>query len=94
LVVIVHLDGFLTWKKGFADEGMICALVSGRRRPALGTLKALCDAIRLGTAEIVVFQLGPPLPTDGAKAASTVYEKRHEVRCGGGAAGDHGLLRR
>jgi hypothetical protein len=55
LVVIVHLDGFLIWKKGFADEGMICDLVSGRRRPALGTLKALCDAIRLGTAEIVVF---------------------------------------
>ena len=37
------------------DEGTLCDLVGGRRRPTFGTLRALCQALGLGLDDVIVF---------------------------------------
>ena len=37
------------------DEGTLCDLFAGRRRPTFGTLRALCQALGLSFEDVVVF---------------------------------------
>jgi transcriptional regulator with XRE-family HTH domain len=37
------------------DEGTLCDLFAGRRRPTFGTLRALCGALQLATADVINF---------------------------------------
>ena len=38
------------------DEGTLCDLVSGRRRPAFGTLRLICEALELGLEAVISFK--------------------------------------
>jgi transcriptional regulator with XRE-family HTH domain len=40
------------------DEGTLCDLVAGRRRPTFGTLRAVCQALGLGLDDVIVFARG------------------------------------
>jgi transcriptional regulator with XRE-family HTH domain len=44
--------------KAHIDEGTLCDLFSGRRRPTFGTLRALCVALDLSFQSVICFQ-GP-----------------------------------
>lgn len=37
------------------DEGTLCDLFAGRRRPTFGTLRALCQAIELSLDDVIAF---------------------------------------
>jgi transcriptional regulator with XRE-family HTH domain len=37
------------------DEGTLCDLVSGRRRPTFGTLRAICQALDLSLETVISF---------------------------------------
>jgi DNA-binding Xre family transcriptional regulator len=37
------------------DEGAVCDLFVGRRRPTFGTLRALCHALELTLVDVIVF---------------------------------------
>ena len=37
------------------DEGTLCDLCSGRRRPTFGTLRAICLALHLSLEEVIAF---------------------------------------
>jgi transcriptional regulator with XRE-family HTH domain len=37
------------------DEGTLCDLFAGRRRPTFGTLRALCEALELELESIITF---------------------------------------
>jgi DNA-binding Xre family transcriptional regulator len=37
------------------DEGTLCDLFVGRRRPTFGTLRALCQALELSLVDIIAF---------------------------------------
>jgi transcriptional regulator with XRE-family HTH domain len=37
------------------DEGTLCDLFAGRRRPTFGTLRALCGALDLTLEDVLVF---------------------------------------
>jgi DNA-binding Xre family transcriptional regulator len=37
------------------DEGTLCDLVAGRRRPTFGTLRAICMALHLSLEEVIAF---------------------------------------
>jgi DNA-binding Xre family transcriptional regulator len=37
------------------DEGTLCDLFAGRRRPTFGTLHALCQALELPLGDVIVF---------------------------------------
>lgn len=38
------------------DEGTLCDLFAGRRRPTFGTLRALCKALELSLQEVLCFE--------------------------------------
>jgi transcriptional regulator with XRE-family HTH domain len=40
------------------DEGTLCDLFAGRRRPTFGTLRALCGALDLALEDVLVFPHG------------------------------------
>jgi transcriptional regulator with XRE-family HTH domain len=42
-------------QRAHVDEGTLCDLFAGRRRPTFGTLRALCQALELSLTEVVVF---------------------------------------
>jgi transcriptional regulator with XRE-family HTH domain len=42
-------------RQAHVDEGTLCDLFAGRRRPTLGTLRALCEAINLSLADVIEF---------------------------------------
>jgi DNA-binding Xre family transcriptional regulator len=46
------------------DEGTISDLITGRRRPTFGTLRAVCGALSIGLAGVIEF--GPPPKSLGA----------------------------
>jgi transcriptional regulator with XRE-family HTH domain len=37
------------------DEGTLCDMFAGRRRPTFGTLRALCQALELGLEAVISF---------------------------------------
>ena len=37
------------------DEGTLCDLCAGRRRPTFGTLRALCQALELELESVITF---------------------------------------
>lgn len=37
------------------DEGTLCDLFAGRRRPTFGTLRALCQALKLSLEDVIAF---------------------------------------
>jgi transcriptional regulator with XRE-family HTH domain len=37
------------------DEGTLCDLFSGRRRPTFGTLRALCQALEFSLDSVITF---------------------------------------
>ena len=37
------------------DEGTLCDMFAGRRRPTFGTLRALCQAVDLSLTEVIEF---------------------------------------
>jgi transcriptional regulator with XRE-family HTH domain len=37
------------------DEGTLCDLFAGRRRPTFGTLRAVCQALQLSLEEVITF---------------------------------------
>jgi len=47
-------------RQAHVDEGTLCDLFAGRRRPTLGTLRALCKAIDLSLAEVIEFSAPQP----------------------------------
>jgi transcriptional regulator with XRE-family HTH domain len=38
------------------DEGTLCDLFAGRRRPTFGTLRALCRALELPIGNVIAFR--------------------------------------
>jgi transcriptional regulator with XRE-family HTH domain len=47
------------------DEGTVCDLFAGRRRPTFGTLRGLCHVLELSLGEAIAFKEDP----DGAARA-------------------------
>ncbi len=39
------------------DEGTLCDLFAGRRRPVFGTLRALCRALELALDQVITFAI-------------------------------------
>ena len=37
------------------DEGTLCDLFAGRRRPTFGTLRAICQALELSMEDVITF---------------------------------------
>ena len=50
-------------RRANVDEGTVCDLLAGRRRPTFATLRALCAALDLSLESVICF-LGPE-PTSG-----------------------------
>lgn len=51
-------------REAHVDEGTLCDLFAGRRRPTFGTLRALCQALGLALEGVITFSHelhGPPL---------------------------------
>jgi transcriptional regulator with XRE-family HTH domain len=42
-------------KAAHVDEGTLCDLFAGRRRPTFGTLRAICRALELSLADAIAF---------------------------------------
>lgn len=42
-------------RQAHVDEGTLCDLFAGRRRPTFGTLRALCQALQLAMADVISF---------------------------------------
>ncbi len=38
------------------DEGTLCDLFMGRRRPTFGTLRAICQSLELALENVIVFR--------------------------------------
>ena len=47
-------------QRAHVDEGTLCDLFAGRRRPTLGTLRALCQTVDLSLAEVIEFSATKP----------------------------------
>jgi transcriptional regulator with XRE-family HTH domain len=41
--------------RAHVDEGTLCDLFAGRRRPTFGTLRALCQVLDLSLEEVIAF---------------------------------------
>jgi transcriptional regulator with XRE-family HTH domain len=41
------------------DEGTLCDLASGRRRPSFGTLRAICQVLEVSLEDVIVFHSPP-----------------------------------
>jgi transcriptional regulator with XRE-family HTH domain len=46
-------------RKAHVDEGTLCDLFAGRRRPNFGTLRAICNALALGFEDVISFAAAP-----------------------------------
>jgi transcriptional regulator with XRE-family HTH domain len=42
-------------REAHVDEGTLCDLFAGRRRPTFGTLRALCQTLELSLESVVTF---------------------------------------
>jgi transcriptional regulator with XRE-family HTH domain len=42
-------------RQAHVDEGTLCDLFAGRRRPTFGTLRALCRALQLSLKDVIWF---------------------------------------
>jgi DNA-binding Xre family transcriptional regulator len=42
-------------QQAHVDEGTLCDLFGGRRRPTFGTLRAICLALHLSLEEVIAF---------------------------------------
>jgi transcriptional regulator with XRE-family HTH domain len=42
-------------REAHVDEGTLCDLFAGRRRPSFGTLRALCQTLELSLESVVTF---------------------------------------
>ena len=42
-------------QRSHVDEGTLCDLFAGRRRPTFGTLRALCLALELSLDKVIAF---------------------------------------
>jgi transcriptional regulator with XRE-family HTH domain len=42
-------------REAHVDEGTLCDLFAGRRRPTFGTLQALCQVLGLAFEEVIAF---------------------------------------
>ena len=45
-------------ERAHVDEGTLCDLFAGRRRPTFGTLRALCLALELTFGDVIEFGAG------------------------------------
>lgn len=46
-------------QRAHVDEGTLCDLFAGRRRPTFGTLRAVCQALAMSFEDVIAF--GQPL---------------------------------
>jgi DNA-binding Xre family transcriptional regulator len=44
-------------RQAHVDEGTLCDLFAGRRRPTFGTLRALCRALELALEDVIKFNV-------------------------------------
>lgn len=44
-------------RRAHVDEGTLCDLFAGRRRPTFGTLRALCRALELALEDVIKFNV-------------------------------------
>ena len=42
-------------QQAHVDEGTLCDLFAGRRRPTFGTLRAICQSLGLGLDAVIAF---------------------------------------
>jgi transcriptional regulator with XRE-family HTH domain len=42
-------------RRADVDQGTLSDLLAGRRRPTLGTVQAICTALRLTLAQVIAF---------------------------------------
>ena len=42
-------------QQAHVDEGTLCDLFAGRRRPAFGTIRAICQALGLSLKDVIEF---------------------------------------
>lgn len=42
-------------REAHVDEGTLCDLLAGRRRPTFGTLRGICQALELSLADMIDF---------------------------------------
>lgn len=42
-------------QQAHVDEGTLCDLFAGRRRPTFGTLRAVCQALKLSLEGVIAF---------------------------------------
>ena len=42
-------------RHGHLDEGTLCDLFAGRRRPTFGTLRAVCHVLQLSLEDVITF---------------------------------------
>lgn len=42
-------------QRAHVDEGTLCDLFAGRRRPTFGTLRALCQALGISFEDVIAF---------------------------------------
>jgi transcriptional regulator with XRE-family HTH domain len=42
-------------RRAHVDEGTLCDLFAGRRRPTFGTLRAICGAVDLSLEDVIAF---------------------------------------
>jgi transcriptional regulator with XRE-family HTH domain len=42
-------------QQAHVDEGTLCDLFAGRRRPTFGTLRALCQVVGLSLVDVITF---------------------------------------
>jgi transcriptional regulator with XRE-family HTH domain len=45
-------------EQAHVDEGTLCDLFAGRRRPTFGTLNAVCQALELSLEGVISFRIG------------------------------------
>ncbi len=43
-------------QQAHVDEGTLCDLFAGRRRPTFGTLRAICRALALSLEDVIAFE--------------------------------------
>ena len=46
-------------KRAAVDEGTLCDLLARRRRPTFGTLGAVCQALGMTLADVILFEAAP-----------------------------------
>lgn len=42
-------------RQAHIDEGTLCDLFAGRRRPTFGTMRAICQSLDLSLADVIAF---------------------------------------